>query len=516
MVAASAARRGWRWPGGLLLIVVWLVVYATRPLTLGFGDDDWWVLLLPAQQTAAFSWGRLAWFMELYANRPVLGVTTYLISSLCNESAPAWHAAMSVLALLTAFVLRSFFRALLRLADAGRPWAAELAASLWLAFPWMLGTTAWPTLAPALVSLIFLVLAGRTLFVGWRAGEAVWLLPAALFLASCLTYEAFYGQFVTLLLIGLACGVHGRIGWGGLAPAGASLVIVQALAVGWNRVAPLFSSTAPSKSFDSEWLTLTVANGRGLLYLVRRSAPEVSPALELILVAAAACWLVLLLRRRRATALRGLALLAACGVGIVGSCALAAIVGYRITGLGHPARMTLGVSLWFAVGAAVMLGLLPRQARHARLAGTGVTLVAIGLLVGATRARLEDWRETWELVSRTLAEAPVEQLAAADPNAVVLLAGPHLHKGVVVFAHTWDLDEAMRYHYPELSVGKFLPARGDTQTTWDGDVLRQTRLRATEPFFEIQTPEVWVWRPERRSAELMGAPMSFSLQTADP
>ncbi|MFQ5806477.1 MAG: hypothetical protein ACE5I3_08510, partial [Phycisphaerae bacterium] len=84
--ARPAFLRGWHF-----IVLAWLLAFASRPSMLGFYDDDWFVLLLPTQNSAAFSWERFAFYIDLYANRPVFGVVTFVMSSLCSNSAVLWH-----------------------------------------------------------------------------------------------------------------------------------------------------------------------------------------------------------------------------------------------------------------------------------------------------------------------------------------------------------------------------------------------------------------------------------------
>ena len=365
-----------RIPGWVLLVVAWLAVYAWRPQTLGFYDDDWQIIVRAAQETAPFSWDRLLYQMEIYGNRPGTGLATFLLSSVCGASPVAWHTAAAAGMLGVAFALRAMLRALLRLATPDRLWAADAGAALWLVFPWMLGFTAWPTMAPCIASPIGMALAGRALFAEWadgrrRAGQAgVW------FLLSVLTYEAFAFQFIPLLLIGWRLGAtrrtraalprkdarafrpekNARAFW----RAAGLLVGAQVLGLAWNRVAPLLVHVASPKPLKLAEFAAQVRylpqRALQLLHGESASLPTVALALAAgVLCLAAAAGVVW--RLRKDPGVRRIAgLLAVCGGGIAIGCAVLGLGGYGLQWVGQGSRNTLCFSFWLATALALALG----------------------------------------------------------------------------------------------------------------------------------------------------------------
>jgi len=511
--------RGWH-----VIVLAWLLAFTIRPFMLGFYDDDWAVILIPTQKTAAFSWERLAFYMELYANRPLSGAISFVVSSLCSNSAVLWHSAAAVMALLAALALRTFFRSLLRLCGCHHRWAADVGAALWLVFPWTLGTISRPTCSPNIATVAFLAFSGTALFNAWRRGKVAWIVPSLWFLASCLTYEALYGQFLILFVIGWLCGVRRRIGTKPFALSALPFMVAQVVAAGWNRLVPLVTSLAPSKSFCPAWWSIAIDNLHRLRYFIGHSARELSPLLELTLLGTfalcggALAW-QLFRKDSRNAAWRSFGVLGACGLGVLIGLLVLSAAGYSIRGVGLASRTTMAFSVWLATALAIGLGSLPSRPRLLRIVGTGCAALLGGLLILATQTRVREWAETWAIEQEVLADAPLDDLARVHPDAVVLYMGPEMHKGVGVFGYMRNLDLAMEYTYPELKSLHFCcAARDNWITTWDGRHFEQ-RLSHCEPWTrwkvwnQLETPEVWVWVRGSGRARRVAAPFTFHGKT---
>jgi len=497
-----------------VIVAAWIAAYATRPGMLGFYSDDWSVLLCPAADNAAFSARRLGLLMEIYANRPVHGLVTFVFSSLCGHSPALWHSAIAVLALAAALAVYGFLRALLRLSGSESSLAAAIAAAFWTVFPWMLGATAWPSMGPTLCAVILFVLAGRLFFDGWQRGKAPWLFPSLALLAGMLTYEAFYGQLFVLLLMGAVCGVARRVGLRRLALPFAACVVAQAAAIVWNRLSPLIFSVAATKSFHTQWGEKLLHSVRMLPRAFRYSAPELSPLPELVaLVLGVTCAGAILSQsfavedRRRALRQLGLLALAACG-GFIGLL-IPALAGYSYKWTGHEARTLLSPSVWMSTASAIALAAAIRRRPPVCIIAIACSMILGVLMTLATHARLREWAEVWGIQRRTVATAPVSHLRAAAADSVILVTGPLCHKSLTVFAYPWDINGIMFFHYPDLLVQRlyFLPAPDGYVTTWDGRTVLQRkgdkllRRRAAE--------EVWLWALERSVAQPVAAPFEY-------
>ncbi len=182
----------------VLVLSAWLLLYAGRPFTLGFYSDDWDVYSERLQGTAPFSLARFSHFIGVgttYTSRPAAGVIGFLISSIAGRSPFGYQVCCALLALLAALSLRAWLRSLLPEGNRAPPFAADLATVAWLAAPWSVVATAWPTCAMAALPAQICFTESARLMAS-REGREVkrLLLSAALLLASYLSYETFYFQ----------------------------------------------------------------------------------------------------------------------------------------------------------------------------------------------------------------------------------------------------------------------------------------------------------------------------------
>jgi len=499
-------------PAWLLILGAWLAAYAARPALLGFYYDDWVTIVAPARETAPFGWERFTYHLRLYADRPGTGLLTFLLSSACADSPQRWHLAAALLALLVGGALRSMLRSLLGLLGHQRLWPADVAVASWMVFPWMLGMTAWPTTVPCLAAVAFFALSARALFNGWVRRRPCWLPAGGWLLLSLLTYEAFYGQFLLLMLLGwLALDSGGRRH---ILPPLAACTGAQLIALGWNRLIALLDVSAHAKQWSPLWWGAFSRSLAGLRYVVGESAAEFSPALEFALLAGVLGWLVLPLTARgpRDQLSRTSPVLACAGVGTVLALLLYSLAGYWLSGVGHGSRTTLTPSFWLAVVLTVILGSLPaRPSPVPRIAGVYASLLTTIFAV-AINLRLLEWSRAWELERRILAAAPHAALRHAQPGAVVLFEGPYKYKGIRLFDGPGKLDLAMAWAHPELPRLHFCELRADRVTTWDGRRFEQRTRPGFPPptrrpvWNQYETSEVWLWNSEKNQLRSLSPP----------
>jgi hypothetical protein len=222
----------------VLVLSAWLLLYAGRPFTLGFYSDDWDIYSEQIQGTAPFSIARFGHFIGIgttYTSRPVAGVIGFLISSVAGRSPFAYQVCCALFALLAALSLRGWLRSLLPEVSREHPLAADLAAVAWLAAPWSVAATAWPTCSlAALPAQIFFTESARLMAAREGREAKRLLISAALLLASYLSYETFYFQGI---LVAVFYWFRDGAGSGGLRHRLLLTVCaVQAVSVALNRV----------------------------------------------------------------------------------------------------------------------------------------------------------------------------------------------------------------------------------------------------------------------------------------
>lgn len=502
-----------------VLGIAWLIAVAWRPFVLGLYHDDWCWAIEGAGHGGPFSWQRLAYILYLDLGRPVNAFCCYLASSWCGRSPFLLQLNSALAVLLAGWSIAALLDAagrLYRPAAAPR-WASVRAAVLWFVLPWTFGSTAWPVAFPIVVGLALFCLSGALLFDGWARNRPAAALPAFLYLASCLCYEATYFQFAVLFLFGAVTWPGKRAGSRAFIRPLAAFLIAQTAAIAWNRLCPYLAGNATiAKHFNAGWLPLFLLSLGGLKAQLLSSAPECHRALAWLVRAAvglggAAAVAGLLSRRRRTFALRCLAGLSFCVLGVLLSIWLYSIAGYQVVGRGIFSRTTLVLSLWLIV-AVWLFDLLAKEVwPRIGAVAAGLVAIAAACLLVASLGRVRDWAEAWRLEKEIIAAAPVRDLASTGPLAIIVLSAPAFHQEVPVFAATWDISAAMNNSYPELRLAddrrglrpsgwRLFTVQREWVSAWDGRSMTQGPPPDGKPaHWTLRGDEVWLWRyPDRR------------------
>lgn len=492
-----------------IVAVIGVVALGYRPCVLGFYHDDWSVLLTLPDSGPPLSLTRAFFYARTFITRPVIGLAFFLISGVCDDSPMAWQIVLVVFNLTTAIAVTLFVHRLLALIGWQTRWAAEFAGCCWLVLPWHLGSNVWPIGGPTLLAVIFFCLSGAALFRGWTEGRYHYGVPASLYLLSCLSYEAFFGQFAAVFVLGLCLVPMTR-----LRPfmgQGVIFAATQLLAVVWNRCAPWIISETSPKSVNTDWWRLVLHNliswsiELGVSLGEYRTITVWWLALGVLLGIAGATMLWRKDHQHRKVCLLALAF-AACMAGGVISMFLYALVGYPVTGVGTFSRTTMVISVWIAVAfgltfAAAAAARTPPQRWLLRL----WSCLGILILASAMHFRVGEWKTTWEMEQSILRQVPLDALRAASDDAVIVMH-PACHTGSVYgFNAPWDLSAAMYYSHPETRRLRFLVAIDCFSIHWDGVNLVQ-QGDASSPLVRMATPEVWLWDHRARSVQSVSVP----------
>jgi hypothetical protein len=491
----------------VLLVLCWIVLYAFRPFQLGFYHDDWPCFVEPAHATAAFSLARLHWFIgseSAFNPRPLLGVVAFFVSSIFGTSAFGFQCASSLLVLLAALSLRSWFNALLGTFPAYRSLAADLAAIFWMAMPWMLGVTAWPVLAQTLVAQILFTEVGRRLLRYQQLTPKVAAQLAIALIACGLTYEAFYFEIFPLI----ALYAIWRRGPTRNARQTISLFAVcsvaQVIPIAYNRYRASLG-LGPNKKFYPDWAHLFSTNLRALPQSLMTSLGEYDLLWAILFAVFAIGSLVLLstglfkkLQRPFCVGVVGILVLA-CGTLLVSDFTYS-IAGYGFTSVGIGSRALYGPSfslaiLFFALSSCVFVDLT----RYVRYVLVFAASAILAVMAFAQHERVAEWAHVWQVERQILSTTPVEQMSHLPPNSVILFAGPSEYKGIVIFGAPWDLTYAAfaqspldRARQAFKGVTTIIPVTDYFRFTWDG-----TTVVWEYPGYWVQkTPaeHVRVWR----------------------
>jgi hypothetical protein len=453
----------------LLPVCTFAALYLYRPFVLGFYSDDWGDIFGTSRQGGPFSLERFLWRWKTFA-RPLMNIETYLGSSALGTSSIAWHFLMIILIAITC---RLLFRFLLALG--ARPTAATIASTFWLAFPWTLGYRAWPICSAILFSTIFF-LAGSLALLKQRLWPAT-----AWYAASMLFYEAFYFQFVVILVI--MAYSSGTRRWT-LRRATPVLFALQILVVILNRLAAAYAPGL-AKSFASDWyfqfawflprfpMTLSqgIAGGRTLALIT----------VEVALLFAFVCAFRTQEPSRRVK-------LAAAALGFVISFLLLTATGYQVQALSTGSRSFVCLDIWMVVFLALPWE-RPVRARRMRWAlGVGVTAVFIVLAV-STVVRTTTWQQVWNNEQTVLKAVPLEAVSATGDDAVIVALGLPTADGYPPFAAAYIMTNAVSAGIPGNDVQRtFYPASATSNLTWDGEWLLKKGVQVEA------APELWLWR----------------------
>jgi hypothetical protein len=484
----------------LLPALTWTLLYAWRPLRFGFYHDDWSLLLGCDGSILA----------EIYCtdpSRPGAPIIRWVFHSLIGVNPAAWQMVTIVSALVAAATLMLLLQRMLRAGglDAARAaWAAAIAASFYLAFPWMLGV-AWVTGTSPNVATIFFNLSMLVWFAG-RPLAARLIASITFFACASLIYESYWFVFIPwaglLLLWGCLSRKELAVLAGGLA--GAQLVLI-----GFNRLIALLGIGA-NKSIDPNWLhTLagawpTVIGGLRDIYGVTGRYIFVA-----MLVALSAALM------SRVDTRRTLATLGLISMGIALSFVLFAIAGYVVQLTGLFARTSLVLSWWLAVatslGAAHAFELPARR----RLFAGATGLILLLMLAGGTLAQSRQWIDSWTGQQDILANLPRKELMAAPGSSILIIETPKRRETVGTFGSWWDISAAIWMTAPDVArhLAGNEPISSPIALVNDG--LRRIRMTSTEvtesfcetpaPVADFRTDHILLWKYPGPTIEVISA-----------
>ena len=478
----------------LLLISAWAALYARRPFRLGLYSDDWWTLLEPVHSTTPFSLDRLRYFVGYttnYGPRPLLGFTAFLASSLFGSSAFGLQLLSALLVLTAALSLRSWLTRLMPSSPMYQNLLADLAVISWMAMPWMLGVTAWPTLAQTLVAQILFTEASRLLLVHEQCTSSLMIRFAALLVGSYLTYEAFYFQAFPLILFYALSQLGPTKTRRDTAALLAIASCAQAIPIAFNRYAARLGG-APTKAFSSQWTIVFVSNLRHLPETLETSVGHQAlwPGL---LIGLASSGVILLLHglgkvTHRPLCSRILALLGLSFATLLISTFTYSIAGYGFAPFGIDSRTLFSASWSFTIGIFALLFCIIVPGFWMLRAGLLFSVVClITLLTFAQHLQVDDWATVWKQERAIIAAAPVEDIRRCPPDSAILYVGPFQYKHIVVFGGSWEITPAVfsrkplsENRRPYQGLTSIYPV-GDSYTwAWDGTTL------------SMQLPGYWV------------------------
>ena len=174
----------------LLPALTWTLLYAWRPLRFGFYHDDWSLLL-------GCDGSILAEIHCTDPSRPGGPIIRWVFHSLVGMNPAAWQTITIMSAFAASATLMLLLQSMLRaggLHTWQAAWAAAIASSFYLAFPWMLGA-AWVSGTSQYAATILFNLSMLVWFAGWPLAARL-IASIAFFACASLIYEAYWFVFL--------------------------------------------------------------------------------------------------------------------------------------------------------------------------------------------------------------------------------------------------------------------------------------------------------------------------------
>jgi hypothetical protein len=401
----------------VLFPLVWLIFYLPRVWRFGVYYGDWSDLMVLNPFESIWS---------LFNSRPVALLVSYVLPRLIGDHVAIWQVLLCASMLCAALL---FYKILVRTASLlERPdeapigsyrVSADVVVACWLLFPWTLGWTAWPTLLMGQLALVPFLLSMLLLLNAKTRGQVA---AAALAYAVCnFAYEPFYLGFLPFLLI-LFISHERRHLW----LMTVLLFAIQVASIGYNRLmAHIMLNGGAAKSVKLSAFFDWPGSVWHLFGQLVSTVPPMPRRMVWIASFAAVLTLGLILKGRSKVARQYAPVLIACVAAISLSVLQYGLAGYGVSGNGEGGRTTLAVSVWLAL----LVLIFVRACWTSSLPMVrGVSIAVMAALMIGYGAGLyhqnELWAFAWREQLRTVASAPVGEIAKLPADATIVYVGP--------------------------------------------------------------------------------------------
>jgi hypothetical protein len=507
----------------LIPLALWIWLCRDWPTRLGFYSDDWIVLLHPiAGTTEAFRD-----ILNLTATRPVSAPYIWLAQVITDWSptrSQILNAAMLLLTAGSVGVLTAALSSVVRGLRCGVFVGACIASATFVVFPSNVGTFAWgigvSTAIPALPLFCFSVsLLLRSEDSWWR-----FFLGLALALLSHLSYEAFYFQEITFLL--LVAVLRGstikEIPWRALAGA----VFINVACLAFNRLTP----GGIQKSFHWDFIHIFIGGYSHIPAILGHAAREHKFLIAgTVLVAGLSG--ALCLARLVGVSRVWLAFLLMAG-GIVASGLLYASAGYGLAAEGVMARVSIVIATCYAVIAGVLAAAAWCRSGQNRLPAAAFYLAAATGLVAleqTARARTSEWAENWSHELARLSRLPAiitsgDKLSGGNQRIYLAIEdSPQL--SIAVATAPWEITGAVAWASYQITNNRLLTIDLWKQPSlyhwfatprgwfnrWDGSNFEQGPCNGPAAYGRSAS-ELWSWNSSTGELSKVFAPWEHGCQ----
>ena len=497
---------------------MWLAVVSWRPFSLGFYHDDWAIL-------RKFPTSQIPKTLEELASRPLYGFLLVFFRTLLPFDPVFWHILLGILVAASALAIGLFSKQLAKYItddQATAEWSGAIASATWIATPWDLGVTAWPTTFNMQISVIGFCLVGYVT-INNESLKSKFAKALPVFLVSSLISELFWLSFIPLILISMMVehksqSKHRK--WREAMLLFVGFCVVQLFLVGLNR-GLAYAGIGISKTFNTIWLNSTFLSLRLLPAEFDRSV--VWPLASWITLCTMFVTLILCAAFHPKRKLIGGALLAIASGGLL-SLVLFAVAGYRVEAIGTSSRTTAAISVWLSLIPALTLAVSEHFGRAIQRFALAAVLLVVLIFSASSIHNLQAWIKSWKFEKQLLRDFPAAEIAqSATRNSFVLVDAEHPSGYAEGFEAFWDIGGALYASYPIVRQA-FAPDGfhdfatmaniSRMRTSWDGSRLVQSWCSSPQSTlwgFAAQG-DLYLWKQSGQELVRLTAPVDLGCE----
>jgi hypothetical protein len=515
----------WRLRAATMLLVpaaLWAWLCWDWPMRLGFYADDWNILLHPSIGTAdAFQD-----IARVVSSRPVSIPFIWLFQVIVDWSpsrSQFLNAAMLLVTAASIGMLAAALASVVHRLRGGAAWVgACVASAAFVVFPSTVGTFAWCIGGTTAVPAIPLFCFGMALLL--HSAGSPWRLGLGLLLAllSHLSYEAFYFQEITFILLAAALRADGpkNIPWRALTGA----VIVNIGCIAFNRLVP----GGIHKTFDWNFLHLLLASHARIIlvfwHATREHANLIGTSGLIATLSGATCLASVVGLVRVMVAF----LVMVCG--ILAASLLYSFAGYGLGAEGPGARVSIVIATYSSVGAGLLATAVWRQADCRKFSAAAFCLSAAATLVALDligRLRVSEWAATWTYETERLSRLPAGMenpdyarriyFAIDDrrswPSGVDPANAPWEITGAVAWAsYKVTGRRSLMIHVWREGRSNWFSTPRNWFSRWNGQQFEQGPCSSNVVVYSLSGSELWLWQTSAAELTRAEAPWQQACQ----
>lgn len=479
----------------VIVIITFSLLYLWQPFFGGVYSDDWGFLLSYFTEnetiSSPFSIDRLSHFMKVYANRPISGILFYLVNSIAGYNIALAHSLMLIGIYLSAYSIYKLSVSFLNfLKYNNSKFLGAVISVIWLISPWTLGVTAWYSSSINLASLILFSFSIYYVFKSFEDDKNYYFHAGVLYFLSCLTYESFFFQYGTFLLIVWLLSKDNKIYRRKAITFFILFSSILMVTIVWNRLSAQIFEASIHKALNPYFVQTLAVNLVSIPYVILKGFGDLFlPAVLLILPVTAFLIYKLLLDSgsiKQFLVNKKMKIILTFCLGILLSIFMYSAAGYTLWALGSRSRTMFVASFYLPIIVVlfwkwVSVSSILNKKIKVLIASLFVTITVVSYFQNKL-----DWIEANNIQKEVTTSIP-DEIKELDNESLVIFVGPYRHEWISVIDAPWAINFQMKYGYSlynneELTpttnarfvsgTGVIHPAKNKNyQLYWDGDSL---------------------------------------------